>query len=259
MAVVALLSTTLRTRAARAEELEAENGMVEEVVQELFLGEAVYPQEQWELQATAAGGWVHETARDGLEAALELELGLTDRLQLAVEAPLAYRRDRFGHDAGLGNVALALMYNVANSRNDGLAMSLGLEAAAPSATDGVGEEAVLLEPFAIGYLALESLALNASLSVEIAVAPEGGETEVGGELTLAALLPRGDLAPTFEVGAGLEDGVAAFLFAPGLVAQLSENVEIGAATGGRFDANGGRALLVAVHLTWEQELAPDER
>ena len=233
----------------------ADGGGVEEVMQELFIGEMVYAQEQWELQATAAAAWTHRDNSDVLEAPLTLELGLTDRLQIAVEAPLLHERDGDRGQTGLGNLAGSVLYNVLADGTTGRAVSFGIEGAAPAASDDVGEQAVVLEPFVIGYLASGALAVNASLAMEIAFSTQRQDTELGMELVLAALFPRGALVPSVEAGVTVDDGQASFLLVPGLTGRVSDSLEIGAAAGARVGEAGDRALLAAIHVTWESSLS----
>ncbi|MEJ7728591.1 MAG: hypothetical protein WKG00_05200 [Polyangiaceae bacterium] len=234
---------------------DADQGGVSEVMQELFIGEMVHAQEQWELQGTAAGAWTHRTHSDALEAPLTLELGLTDRLQIAVEVPLLHERDGDRGQTGLGNVAGSVLYNALSQGTTGRAVSFGIEGAAPAVSDDVGEDAVLLEPFVIGYLASGALALNASVAMEVAVSTQRRDTELGVELVLAALFPRGALVPSVEAGVAVDDGQFSFVLAPGLTGRLSDSVEVGAAAGARVDDAGDPALLAALHVTWEGSLS----
>ncbi|MCG8451538.1 MAG: hypothetical protein MI725_18380 [Pirellulales bacterium] len=191
---------------------------VEEFFQELFLGESVYPQEAGELQFTTGFFWAEQGA-DDFRIPVVLEYGLTDWFQVGVEMPVDFLRTGSNSGEGLGNVELEAYWSVVNDPESGWAGGVGLGLGLPTATSGVGEDALIYEPFFVLYKTWDTLAVNFSAALEIEDPREAGEdTEVEAELALALIKPLEQLPLIclFEVGAEIEEDETAVRLAPGV-------------------------------------------
>ena len=198
---------------------------VEEILEELFLGEVVFPQERGELQFTPGFFWSHKR-EDDLAIPVLLEYGITDRLQIMCELPVELADEA----AGLGNVELGGYCNFFSDANAGRAYGAGVGLALPTATTDVGEEAVIFEPFFIAYQEVGRVSVNVFTKLEIE-APISGEedTQIGGEIGLALFGQLGRFVPLLELGVEIEEDETAVRIAPAIVWQPRrlENAEFG--------------------------------
>lgn len=208
----------------------AQEDTVEELLQELFLGESVYPQEAGELQFTTGFLWADKGA-DDFRIPMLLEYGLTDRLQIGVETPFDFLRTGSDDAEGLGNVELEVYWNVLNNPPSGWAGGVGFGLGLPTATSDVGEDALAYEPFFVLYRTFDCLAVNFSAALEIEDPLKAGEdTEVGAELAAAFIKPsrKSPLVYLFEAGAEIESDETAVRLAPGAYWQPPDaNWEVG--------------------------------
>jgi hypothetical protein len=231
---------------------------IEPRIEELFLGELASPQEQLELQITSAPAWQREGRRVEFSVPLLLELGVTDRLQIGGELPLALVRHDSGVAAGLGEVEAEIQYNLLDDRALGLCFSAGFAAVFPAGARELGAPGYALEPFvrldkALGRV---HLSLSASAEVRLPVA-RGDAAEVGPGAALGAAIPAGALVPTVELAAELDEGTPLLLFAPGVLWHPARGFELGAALGvGLTDEAPDVGLLLLV--TRELDLAGED-
>lgn len=232
----------------------AASDKVDAVIEELLLGRIVYPQDALELQVTSELGGARASDATLATAELEVELGLTDRLQLAVEVPLAWRATGMERRAGLGNAAAGIMYNPLSDRARGRALSAGLELVFPALSDA-GTDAWGAEAFAVAYEVLGPVHLNLTLGVELERSTADGRAER--EITLAgslgALVPIGRWVPVLELRAGGEEGPAWAASAGALWHPIAD-LELGAAVQAGLAPRSIGGLVIA---TVELELADD--
>ncbi|WP_437274900.1 hypothetical protein WME90_27020 [Sorangium sp. So ce375] len=254
--LISLLVASTAAAPPEQEQAEAADEPAKPPVEELFLGEAAFPQEALELQITSAPTWEHDGRRVGFSVPLLLELGITDRLQLGGELPLELARGDSGVVAGLGAVEVEALYNVVNDRWLGLVVSAGLGAELPAGSRELGAPGYALEPFVSLDKAIGGVHVGISASAEIRLpAARRDETELSPGAALGVILPLGDVVPTVELAAELEDTLS-LLLAPGVLWHPASGLELGAAleiglAGETPDA--GLMLLV----TTEIELAGD--
>jgi hypothetical protein len=233
---------------------------IDEVVEEMFLGRVVYQQDALELQLTASLGGARAAGRTAAASELEVELGLTERLQLSAEAPLEWGTALPGErGAGLGNAAVGALYNPLSDRPRGMALSAGLEVTLPTASRS-GAAAWGVEVFAVSYRALGRLHANLELGVELLqpTAP-GAEREISPAGTLGVLAPIGRWVPVLEIRGELGAEPAAVasagtLWHPIGGLELGAAIQLGLDTGPGLD---GWSVGGLVSATVELELAGD--
>lgn len=208
---------------------QAQEGSVDEFFQELFLGESVYPQEWRELQFSTGFLSRHEGRHDHRLPVL-LEYGITDRFQVALELPVDWVREDDERHRGVGNIELETYWNIFNDPCSGWAAGLGFGLGFPTATEEVGEDAYIYEPFFVVYRQIDACtAWNVSAGIEIEDSREEDETEVAGEVA-AALIRRCDpFVFLLESGVEIESEETPVRLAPGAYWQpQNANWEIGA-------------------------------
>ncbi|NQT12616.1 MAG: hypothetical protein HQ582_07705 [Planctomycetes bacterium] len=207
---------------------EGQERALDEFFQELFLGESVYPQESKELQFTTGFLWRHEGRHDHRLPVL-LEYGITDRFQVALELPVDWVRDDDQRHGGVGNIELETYWNFLNNPSSGWAAGVGFGLGFPAATDEVGDDAYLYEPFFVAYRQVgDCAAFNVSAGLEIEDPRHEDETEVAGEVA-AALIRRCDpFVLLLEAGVEIETDETPVRLAPGVYWQPDDaNWEIG--------------------------------
>lgn len=227
---------------------------VDEVIEELFLGEAVYPQDALELQVTGGLAGARASGATAAAAELELELGLTDRLQLAAEVPLVWRSAPAERQVGAGNPELELLYNPLSDRARGLAVSVGVGVMFP-ALSPAGEDAWGAEAFAVAYKVLGGIHVNLAVAAELELPTEEEDEEDEREVALAATLgvfaPIGRWVPVVELRAASGEAPVTVLSA-GVLWHPAGEVEVGAALQLGLDTRSIGGILTA---TVELELA----
>ena len=211
---------------------------VEELVQEVFLGEIVYPQDQGELQFTTGYLLANKgnnflwgsKGEDDFQIPVLLEYGLTDRLQFGTLIPVNFLRTGQAESEGVGNVELELYYNFYNDRRSGRAYGVGFALGLPPATSEIGENALSYEPFFVAYQQFNQYALNFSASLEIEE-PLGKDQErdsdVGGDLSLAVIRKYDTVTLLAEIETQIESDNTLLRLAPGLYWQPRDNFELG--------------------------------
>jgi hypothetical protein len=223
---------------------------LEDVVQEVFLGQLAFSQDALELQVSAGSSWVEADDAHLLSPLLVVELGLTDRLQIEVEAPFVVAIPGKG-DAGGG------LYNVVRSPVLGLLISAGVAAMLPTAsTDLIGRAygaaAVLAAYKTMGAVHAN---LSAGSGVEVETAGEEVAQRVS-EVALSLLVPFGVVTPIAEIGFEREGDENAIAFAAGLAWHGSGALEIGVA-GLMSNGEGAAEWGAVVNFTWEGSLTTD--
>ena len=211
---------------------------VEELVQEVFLGEIVYPQDQGELQFTTGYLLANKgnnflwgsKGEDDFQIPVLLEYGLTDRLQLGTLIPVDFLRTGQAENEGVGNVELELYYNFYNDRRSGRAYGVGFALGLPPATSEIGENALSYEPFFVAYQQFNQYALNFSASLEIEEPlgkDQDRDSDIGGDLSLAVIRKYDTVTLLAEIETEIESDNTLLRLAPGLYWQPRDNFELG--------------------------------
>ncbi len=216
-AVFLLAACLMASTACGQEEAEEEGeNLIRPMFEELFLGTIVYAQEEGALQVTSGFFW-NQRREDYHRVPLILEYGITERFQIEAELPIDFERGGPGNAEGLGNVELGAYYNFYNNPCQGRAFGVGFELGLPSATNGVGKDALIYEPFFVAYQEFQPFAVNFSAGLEIEdPTVTGEETEVAGELAIAAFRRVGQFVPILELGMEIETEETDMRLAPGI-------------------------------------------
>lgn len=224
---------------------------VEEVLQELFVSEAVYPQDEAELQLSNSVQYERADRRDQLSLVPRSEYGITDWVQVELEMPLlATRQAGLGAAQGLGNVELGLMANPVNSRRAGFALSFGVEATLPTASETVDDATSGLGAFVVFYGVLGPLHANTYLALEGERSAESdSEPELEPYAALGLFAPVGTVVPSLEVAIGQADEALMVTLAAGLTVRVHPDVEVGAAA--LIDARSPRVRGGVLQATLE--------
>jgi len=204
----------------------AEEDKLDEFVQELFLGEIVYPQEAHEIQFTTGFLWNHDES-DDWRLPVVLEYGLTDSLQIALELPVDHVDE--ADATGAGNLEVEAYWNFLNDPCTGWAAGAGFGIGLPTGSREVAENAVTYEPFLVAYRQLGcSTAFNVSAAVEIEDPQESDEeSEVSGEVAAALLKRYDNFVLLMEAAVEIEEDEAPVTLAPGLYWQPGDVWEVG--------------------------------
>jgi hypothetical protein len=251
LALLAVIAALSPANDAAAKEPDA----VEDVIEQLFLGETVYPQERFELQASTGIEWKRAGRHVDFAIPVELEFGVTDRFQLAVEAPVLFVRRDAGVIAGVGSVEASAFYNVISRRSLGLSFSAGLGIGSPASARELGSSSFAIRPVIVGYKELGPVHLNVSTEAAIALPSSTEAAEVGVEVALGVFVALGSLIPTLELAGEFEDESELSL-APGLLWHPCCELELGLAVPiGLTKGSAGAGLLL--HATWEIDLGGD--
>lgn len=194
---------------------EGDGCSVEHYVEELFLGTAVYPQEQGELQLTGGVFTGVETQGDW-RIPFEVEYGLTDRLQIGLDVPtdLTWGEGAF---RGVGNVGVGVYYNFYNDGRTGRACGVGFDWGVPVDAPDEESTAHVYEPYFVLYQDWHGLAVNFSANLEITDPRDPDEaTQTGGDLVLAAIRPCGRWTQLLEAEVNVAPDGTTVRLAPGL-------------------------------------------
>jgi len=188
---------------------------IEPIVQELFLGVVVYPQEKGEIQFTL-GHFNGVEAIGNTNTFFETEYGITDRFQVGFEVPFEYVEEDEPFE-GIRNLGLGLYYNFYNDRTTGRAAGVGCEFGFPvDAADGESR-AFNYEPFFIVYQEFCKFAVNVSAGLDIDDPTESGEaTETAGEVAVGIIGKPGPFVPLLECQVDIAPEETPVRLAPGV-------------------------------------------
>jgi len=211
------LSPTLMRYAAEAEHEDDEDNDDEQItpyIEELFLGKIVYPQEAGEVQLT--GGYFHgDEGPDDSTSLFEIEYGITDQLQIGVEAATHSARGESFQD--LQQCSVEVYCNFYSDRRTGGAYGVGFEFGLPVEATADEPRACVYEPFFVAYQDYHAFAVNLSAALEIAdPVVRGGETDVGGDVTLAGFRRVDKVATILEANVEFDSEESPLRLAPGL-------------------------------------------
>jgi hypothetical protein len=248
---LACLALTLAMALAGRVSAASPDEPLRESVEELFLGEAVFVQEQWEVQPVGRLQFLGDEVSLGIAS----ELGLTDRIQVELEAEGEARFERTT-EYGPTSLGLSVLGNVHSSETAGNALTLGAELETASFTSGLGEDAHTLTPVVIGHQRLGPLHVNATFGVELERADEEDSLELAVVPIVSLLVPCERVVIVAEVGASFAEQHT-WSASAGLLWHPTEALELGAAAlGTRTNAESefGGQLLIA----YEWELSENE-
>ncbi len=197
------------------EEGEEDENEIEPIVEELFLGTIVYPQEQNEVQLTF-GYFDGVEAAENSETLFEIEYGLTDRLQIGFEVPNESVEDDEPFD-GVRHLGLELYYNFYSNPYTRRAYGAGFEVGFPIDSAEDEPQTYLYEPFVVAYQEYRECAVNLSAGLEIEAPHESDEpTETAGEVALGIIGNPGPIVPLLELHVEIEADETPVRLAPGL-------------------------------------------
>jgi hypothetical protein len=190
------------------------------LIEEFFLARNAHPQERHEVQVT----WSLEHAREDDVAAtdigLEVEYGITDRLQLEAELPWQRLRPA-GEEASsaFGNVETGLMY--AFARGPRRMLSAGVDVELPTAESGEGAD-TQVEPFVIVGRAIGRGEAHASFSHGLRESHESA-------WDVAGVAPYRNWRGTLELNGRRDDGSTSVRITPGVMWKGLRGYEVGVA------------------------------
>ena len=197
------------------DEEEEEEDQVTPIIEELFLGTVVYPQEQDEVQLTF-GYFEGLQTLGNSELLFEVEYGITDRLQIGFGVPVesAENDEPF---TGVRNLDLELYYNFYNEPKTGRAYGVGFEFGLPVDAAAGESRTCVYEPFFVAYQEYCDFALNISAALEIEDPfADDDATETAGDIAFGIIGKAGDYVPLLELQVEIASQETPVLLAPGL-------------------------------------------
>ncbi|MGB9407337.1 MAG: hypothetical protein WCA89_07355 [Terracidiphilus sp.] len=212
-------------------------------IEEFFLSEAVRSEEHGELQWTIDGmaSRGKGSAADGKSAELDIEYGITRRLQLGMETPYGIQSTITSEiPVSWSTLNASLLYQFIRS-NHPFALSGAMGVNLPLTSRG----SVSYEPEVMAAKGFGKLQIHTSFIPELS----GDDKSL--EYNVAALRPFAHhLIPTLEFNGRRFSGVNSFYLTTGIYKHLPHRLEIGAAVPAglsRFSSPVG----VIVKMTWE--------
>ena len=202
-----------------------EDEMIPQIVQEVFLGTAVYPQEQGELQVNVGYFQGNELLNDG-NVPFEVEYGITDRFQIGLELPLEVHSPEDDFERGVHAVEWSIYYNPLNDPIRRRAIGIGYDVEVATELDDEGERLWVHEPYIVGYQEIGSVAFN--VTGRLGFATSGDESEVEGEVALSMFREFGNLVPMLEVATQWERDENPIVLAPGMFWKPRQGLQLGA-------------------------------
>lgn len=135
--------------------------------QGLFLLDTAYPQERGSLQLTLSGAHLHFDDGHESEVALQLEYGITDRVQVEAVFPVRWFKEGDESDKGLGDIELGLLGAI-TPVDSPLTVSFSLDFRLPTGNEdkGLGDGSAL-DPKILMAWELHGVIVHANLGAEI--------------------------------------------------------------------------------------------
>jgi hypothetical protein len=186
------------------------------IIEELFLGKVVYPQEQDEVQITF-GYFDAVEAVGNSELLFEIEYGITDRFQIGFEVPIESVKEETPFN-GVRNLGFDLYYNFYNDRSTGRAYGVGFEFGLPVDAAAGESRAYIYQPFFVAYQEYADFALNLSAALEIRD-PSAHATETVGDISLGLIGKAANIVPLLELQVQIASDETPVLLAPGFYAK----------------------------------------
>ena len=219
------------------------NGPLPEYIEEFFLSEAVRSEQRTELQLTvdsaAFRGRGH--SMDGDSADLDIEYGLTDRLQLGFEAPYGIQSTQTSEiPASWSTADISILYQFIRGNHPfALSGAMGVEAPLTGRGD------LSYEPELLIAKAFGRLQIHTSFIPELV----GDETSLEYNVAADRAIPH-HWIPTLEFNGRRDAGVNSFYVTPGIYKHLPHRFEagIGAPLGAGQHSN---PIGIIFKVTWE--------
>lgn len=212
-------------------------------IEEFFLSEAVRSEEHGELQLTLDGmvSRGQGSAADGKSAGIDIEYGMTKRLQFTMETPYGIQSTASSElPVSWSTQTVGLLYQFIRS-NHPFALCGSLGANLPLTSRGeTSFEPELLAAKGFG-----------KLQIHFSVIPELGGNDRSLDYNIAAVRPFvHQLIPTLEFNGRRNSGINSFYVTPGIYKHLPHRLEVGIGVpiGASSHSNPAGAIL---KMTWE--------
>jgi hypothetical protein len=194
---------------------EKDEDQITPIIQELFLGKIVYPQEKGEVQLSL-GYFDGVGAPGNSETLFGIEYGITDRLQIGFDISRESIEEDVRFD-GVRNLGFELYYNFYNDRPTGRAYGVGFEFGLPVDSAAGESRTYVYEPFFVAYPEYRQFAVNFSAALEIENPSAVNEAPAStGKVALGIFRRSEYVVPMLELQVEIaEEGTPARL-APGL-------------------------------------------
>ena len=235
-----------RPGAVQAQKIEPLN----QLVQEFFIAETVYPQEKKELQFTLRPVYWNNEQTETVRIPLQIEYGFTNRFQVELSLPYNFNYPKYQqNNKGIGNTEVSFLYNLLGG-NKPFALSLSFGVGLPTAnkeklTDEDGDE-FEWEPAIIIAKQIGSAQIHAGLAGELI----NGKSALN--YNIAAVLPVANWRCMLELN-GTNNDRKMFYLTPGLVWKGLEDFELGAGFS-KSITNNTDGWSVILMLTYELNL-----
>ena len=226
----------------------------QELIQELFQSDTVYPQEEGEIQLTFRPQYNRGDESVTRSALVAFEYGVTDSLQIEVEWASFLRVDsddpEEGSAQGIGDLEIGARYSWMNISGSNAHAALGLDFTIPTGAEekGFGDGEFAVSPIVILAANLPSLHgthVVANFGTDVG---EGAFAfdEADWLANLAFFVPVQPLVLSVELNLSAHES----FFTPGLIWHASDSLEMGLGVpiGLSEEADDYR---VALMLTWE--------
>jgi hypothetical protein len=217
---------------------QAEERTMPEYIQEFFLSDAVRNEDKGEWQFTLAAD-----SRERLETSvgMQMEYGLTDRLQFSVEIPYAIRVAQ-GAEANLGWTTTAVGFQYQIVRSDcPFSLSVAAQADVPNSPKG----RFSYGPTILAAKTLRKMQVHATFTADL------GAGSPSFQYNLASVYRIGTIwFPTLEFNGRRFDSKNAFYATPGLYRHLDHRIEIGIGVPAGLGGVASRVGIVG-KINWE--------
>lgn len=209
-----------------------------EYVQEFFLSEAVRSQDENELQITFA---VDSRSSVGNSADIQIEYGLTNRLQLNFDMPYGITAtERAEIPARWSSTGVGLRYQVIQSDRP-FAFSIGMAFGLPIESNSE----LSYQPIVLAAKTFRKLQLHASFVADVE------KHEPSFEYNVACVYPiQHHWFPTMEFNGRRRDAQNAFYLTPGLYRHFNHRLEVGFGVPTGLGGIAGRIGIVG-KVNWE--------
>lgn len=202
-------------------------------IEEFFRSEAVRSEDKGELQSTIDAESFH---RNGTDAELEFEYGVTNRLQFSAELPYGVRSDTQSEvPLSWSTVNLGAEYQFVRSSHP-FALAAGLAADLPT----TARSEFALEPDVLAAKRFGNTQLHASFIADLATDSREYEYNLASVTNLHSAW-----FPTLEFSGRRTDAGNTFYLTPGIYRHLRHRIEAGVAV------SAGSYFGIVGKITWE--------
>jgi hypothetical protein len=211
----------------------ARNAPMPTYIEEFFRSEAVRSEEKGELQSTLG---VEGFRRNGGDAVLEFEYGLTDRLQFSAELPYGFRSTEQAEvPVSWSTVNIGAEYQFVRSSRP-MALTAGLAADLPAASRGK----FAWEPEILVAKQLSATQLHAGFVADLSSDTREYDYSLASVTNL-----HSRWFPTLEFNGHHGESGNTFYLTPGIYRHLQHRMEAG------FAASAGSYFGIVGKVTWE--------